>query len=78
MLKAAVEAGALWFLLDNMTPDMIRECVRLKKPFMKLEVSGGVTAENLEQYMIPGVDAISIGGLTHSSKSLDISMEIEN
>lgn len=77
MMISAVEAGALWFLLDNMTPDMVRECVRLKTPNMKLEVSGGVNSQNFEQYLIPGVDAISIGGLTHSIKSLDISMEIE-
>jgi nicotinate-nucleotide pyrophosphorylase (carboxylating) len=78
MMKSAIHAGGLWFLLDNMTPEMIRECVRLKTNAMKLEVSGGISPERFEEYLIPGVDAISIGGLTHSFKSLDISMEIEN
>jgi nicotinate-nucleotide pyrophosphorylase (carboxylating) len=77
MLKSASKAGGSWFLLDNMTPEMIQECVRLKTPSMKFEVSGGITTDNFEQYLIHGVDAISIGGLTHSFKSLDISMAIE-
>ena len=45
---------------------------------MKFEVSGGVTPTNFAEYLIPGVDGISIGGLTHSFKSLDISMEMES
>lgn len=75
MLKRAMEAGGQWFLLDNMTPDEIRRCVALKQPGMKYEVSGGVSKENFSSYLIPGVDAISIGALTHSVRSLDISME---
>jgi nicotinate-nucleotide pyrophosphorylase (carboxylating) len=78
MLKTAKEAGGLWFLLDNMSPDIIRKCVELKTKNMKFEVSGGVTPTNFAEYLIPGVDGISIGGLTHSFKSLDISMEMES
>jgi nicotinate-nucleotide pyrophosphorylase (carboxylating) len=77
MLKRAKEAGVLWFLLDNMSPETIRECVGVKTKNMKFEVSGGVTPSNFADYLIQGVDGISIGGLTHSFKSLDISMEIE-
>ena len=44
---------------------------------MKFEVSGGIDRQNFAKYLIHGVDAISIGGLTHSAKSLDISMEME-
>jgi nicotinate-nucleotide pyrophosphorylase (carboxylating) len=77
MLKAAMDAGFVWFLLDNMRPEMIRECVSLKKEGMKFEVSGGISKANFEEYLIPGVDSISIGALTHTIQSLDISMEME-
>lgn len=77
MLKAAIQEGGLWFLLDNMSPEMIRECVGLKTRKMKFEVSGGITVENFQDFLISGVDAISIGALTHSIESLDISLEIE-
>lgn len=76
MLREAAAAGAQWFLLDNMTPDQIRECVRKKKPRMKYEVSGGVSLANLPDYLIRGVDFISIGALTHTVRSLDISLEM--
>ena len=75
MLKQAIDAGGCWFLLDNMSPSMIRRCVAIKKPHMRYEVSGGITVKNFPSYLIQGVDAISIGELTHSAKALDISME---
>ena len=77
MLKEAIRAGARWLLLDNMTPAVIRKCILLKQPNMYFEVSGGITAANFSSYLIQGVDAISIGALTHSVRSLDISMEME-
>lgn len=76
MLQEAIQAGGRWFLLDNMTPNQIRECVKLKQAGTKYEVSGGITESNLAEYLIKGVDAISVGGLTHSVRSLDISMKI--
>jgi nicotinate-nucleotide pyrophosphorylase (carboxylating) len=77
-LREAIESGAKWFLLDNMKPGMIRECVRFKKKGMFFEVSGGITPGTFDRYLIPGVDAISIGGLTHSVGSLDISLEMDS
>jgi nicotinate-nucleotide pyrophosphorylase (carboxylating) len=79
-LKAA-EAGADIIMLDNFSPKQIREAVKaLKKAgfFGKvlLEVSGGITAENLLEYASTQVDIISMGELTHSVKALDISLEI--
>jgi nicotinate-nucleotide pyrophosphorylase (carboxylating) len=79
-LKAA-EAGADIILFDNFSPKQIKEAVKaLKKAgfFGKvlLEVSGGVTAENLMEYASAQVNIISIGELTHSVKALDISLEI--
>jgi nicotinate-nucleotide pyrophosphorylase (carboxylating) len=77
MLQEAIDAGGRWFLLDNMTPNQIRECVKIKQPGIKYEISGGITDSNLPEYLIKGVDAISVGGLTHSVRSLDISMKID-
>ena len=76
MLQSAMAAGAVYFLLDNMTPDVIRKCIEIKNSGMYYEASGGVTPENFPDYLIRGIDAISIGGLTHSVKILDISMEM--
>ena len=67
---------AVCFLLDNMSPELIGKCIEIKKSGMYYEVSVGVSTENFSNYLIRGIDAISIGGLTHSVKSLDISMEI--
>jgi nicotinate-nucleotide pyrophosphorylase (carboxylating) len=78
---AAAEAGADIIMLDNFSPKQIREAVEaLKKAgfFGKvlLEVSGGITAENLLEYASTQVNIISMGELTHSVKALDISLEI--
>jgi nicotinate-nucleotide pyrophosphorylase (carboxylating) len=79
-LKAA-EAGADIIMLDNFSPKQIREAVKaLKKAgfFGKilLEVSGGITEQNLLEYASTQVNIISMGELTHSVKALDISLEI--
>lgn len=76
-LKNALDAGVEWFLLDNMTPSLIRKAVKMKRNNTKYEVSGGINLPNFTNYLIRGVDAISIGALTHSVKSLDISMELD-
>jgi nicotinate-nucleotide pyrophosphorylase (carboxylating) len=64
-------------MLDNMAPDMVRKAVALIKGRSKIEVSGGITLDNIDAYLLPGVDAISIGALTHSVKSVDLSLEVE-
>ena len=74
-------AGADIIMLDNFTPSQIRQAVILLKKAgyserMLLEASGGITEENLEDYAKTQVNIISIGSLTHSSKALDISLEI--
>ncbi|HEX7705025.1 MAG TPA: carboxylating nicotinate-nucleotide diphosphorylase [Thermoanaerobaculia bacterium] len=63
-------------LLDNMTPDMMREAVRRVAGRIPLEASGGITLETVRAVAETGVDRISIGALTHSVKALDISMRI--
>jgi len=77
----AAEAGADIIMLDNFSPKQIREAVEaLKKAgfFGKIlvEVSGGITVENLLEYASAQVDTISMGALTHSAEALDISLEV--
>jgi nicotinate-nucleotide pyrophosphorylase (carboxylating) len=77
----AAEAGADIIMFDNFSPKQIREAVTLLKGagfFGKilLEVSGGITEENILDYAALQVDIISMGSLTHSNKALDISLEI--
>jgi nicotinate-nucleotide pyrophosphorylase (carboxylating) len=77
----AASAGADIVMLDNFSPEQVREAVdALKKTgfFGKilLEVSGGITEQNLLDYASAQVDIVSMGALTHSVKALDISLEI--
>jgi len=65
-------------LLDNMSPDMLREAVAIRDavcPGTRLEASGGVTLETVRAIAESGVDRISIGSLTHSSPSLDLGFD---
>ena len=76
-LQEAVEARADEVLLDNMTPDEVRECVGWVEANrgpgrVKLEVSGGVDLENIRAYAETGVDFIAVGALTHSARAVDI------
>ena len=74
-IEEAVNAQPEWILLDNMTPSQIRECVALINGRTKIEASGGINLENLPNLVNTGIDAVSIGALTHSFKALDISLE---
>jgi nicotinate-nucleotide pyrophosphorylase (carboxylating) len=78
-LKAA-KAGADIIMLDNLTPDQAKEAAQKLRNAgfdrVLLEVSGGITKENLLDYAKAEVDIISLGALTHSVKALDISLEI--
>jgi len=73
----ATEAGADIIMLDNMSPDEMRRIVSLVSGRVKIEASGGITLANVRASAMAGVDTISIGALTHSSKALDISLELE-
>jgi nicotinate-nucleotide pyrophosphorylase (carboxylating) len=63
-------------MLDNFFPDKLKEAVRLINKRFETEASGGITFENIREYADCGVDFISVGALTHSYKSLDISLKI--
>ncbi|MDO4469593.1 MAG: carboxylating nicotinate-nucleotide diphosphorylase [Bacillota bacterium] len=75
MVKEAVEAGADIIMLDNMTPEVMKEAVKLIDGRAETECSGNVTKENIERLVEIGVDYISSGALTHSSPILDLSLK---
>lgn len=75
-LKAA-RAGADIIMLDNMSFQDMREAVRLINHLALVEASGGVNLNTVRQIAETGVDLISVGAITHSTKALDISLEIE-
>ena len=72
-----VSAGADIVMLDNMSVEEMRRAVSLIKGKVMIEASGGVNLGNIRAVAETGVDFISIGALTHSSKALDISLELE-
>lgn len=73
----ALAAQADSILLDNMSAEELREAVELAGGRVRLEASGGVTLETVRAIAETGVDFISVGALTHSARSLDVSMEVE-
>lgn len=75
-VKEALRAGADIIMLDNMTPDQIAACKAEINGRAIIEVSGGVNAQNLEQYCKAQPDVISMGALTHSVPAKDLSLKI--
>lgn len=83
-VKEALDSGVDIIMFDNMDPAQISKALKvvndwqamtgLKRPL--IEVSGGITPENIDKIAQPGIDRIAIGALTHSAKALDISLEI--
>lgn len=74
-LRSALDGRPDWIMLDNMPPAMMREAVAITAGRAKLEASGGITARNLREVAETGVDAVSLGCLTHSVRSIDLSLE---
>jgi nicotinate-nucleotide pyrophosphorylase (carboxylating) len=64
-------------MLDNMSVEEVEEAVRTAGGRVKLEVSGGVDLDNVASYAAAGPDFISVGALTHSSRALDIALDLE-
>lgn len=83
--KSSVEAlksGADIIMLDNFSPQQAKETISYLKKFrlrkkILVEISGGVNLSNIKEYAYALPDMISVGSLTHSSKSVDFSMEME-
>jgi nicotinate-nucleotide pyrophosphorylase (carboxylating) len=76
-LDEALAAGAPAILLDNMDPGTVRRAVERARGEAVIEASGGIDLDNVHAYADAGVDLISIGALTHSAGSVDVSLEIE-
>lgn len=75
-LKEAIETGGLHrVMLDNMLPSDIRQAIRMAGGQFEIEASGGITEKNIKEIAETGVDFISVGALTHSYKSLDMSLK---
>ena len=75
-VREALDASAEAILLDNMEPAELRDAVQLAGGRARLEASGGVTLDTIREIAETGVDEISVGALTHSARSLDVSLEL--
>lgn len=75
MVKEAIEAGADIIMLDNMSPEIMKEAVDIIDKRAEIEISGNVTKENIERIKGLGVDYVSSGALTHSAPILDLSLK---
>jgi len=73
----AVKAGVDVIMMDNRSPEEVKELMALIPDEILVEVSGGITPENISAYKGCGADVISLGWLTHSVKALDISFNLE-
>ncbi len=76
-LKEGIRLGFTSFLLDNFQVPQVEQAVKTAPKNIQLEVSGGVNLQNVQAYARTGVQAISIGALTHSAPALDLSLEID-
>jgi len=74
--RIAAEEKVDVIMLDNMTPAIVRDAVAVIAGTSDIEVSGGITLENAQDYAETGIDFISVGSLTHSAHALDMSLEI--
>ena len=75
-VNEALDKGVDAILLDNMTLAQLRDAVALSARRARLEASGGVTLDTIRAIAETGVDEISVGALTHSARSLDVSLEL--
>ena len=73
-VRESLNAGADIIMLDNMPLEMIHEAVRLVSHRARIEVSGSVTLDRLDELATTGIDYVSVGALTHSARAVDISM----
>jgi len=76
-VREALEMGADVIMLDNMGPETVKKAVAMIDGKSKIEVSGSIGLERLSQFSQLGVDYISVGALTHSARTVDISMNVQ-
>ncbi len=80
-LRKALSAGAESVLLDNMTPEEARQCVKIVRSLRAacvVEISGGITLENAREYALSGADYLSSGALTHSARAADVTLLVDS
>ena len=77
-LKEAIALGIRHVMLDNFAPAKITEAILLKTAGMTYEASGGIRLENIDQYLIQGLDAISMGAITNAAPRVDISLKFKS
>ena len=75
-VREAIDAGVGRVLLDNMSPEQVADAVALVDGRAQLEASGGISLATVRSYAETGVDFISVGALTHSARSLRVSLEV--
>jgi nicotinate-nucleotide pyrophosphorylase (carboxylating) len=75
-LEDALTAGAERILLDNPTPDLVRQAIERVGDPERLEISGGVRLDTVQSLVTAGAQVISVGRITHSAPSLDLSLEV--
>lgn len=76
-LESVIDAGADVVMLDNMSPDEMRQAVAIANGRVLLEASGGITLETVRAVAESGVDLISVGWITHSAPALDVALDFE-
>ena len=81
-LEEALETKATSVLLDNFSPQNLPDIIKYIRSHKNganiyIELSGGITADNIDSFCIMGVDGISMGALTHNIKSKDISLDLK-
>ena len=77
-LNEAISLGCTHLMLDNFSPEKIKEAIGFKKPGMTFEVSGGLNLNTVSNYLIEGVDALSLGSITYSAPRVDLSLKFES
>jgi len=70
------KGGVHRIMLDNFTPELLKEAILLINGKYETEASGGITKETIANFAASGVDFISVGALTHSAKSIDLSLKV--
>ena len=71
------EGKVFRIMLDNFTPEQVSEAVKMIDGAFETEASGGIDLETVEAFAKTGVDYVSVGGLIHQAKSLDLSLKAE-
>ncbi|MEO8592443.1 MAG: carboxylating nicotinate-nucleotide diphosphorylase [Candidatus Solibacter sp.] len=76
-LREALDSGATHLLLDNLTPAEAADWIREIDGRAKVELSGGITLQNVRDYALAGADYVSSGAITHSARAMDLSFRLE-